>query len=311
MASVAFDNKTVINVAKIEGGATYKSTLRQFSASFINNVESVDASERRNLPHSYGIGDWLPPWRPRRSPQEEALNGMLQALKSATESYLEDSMSAAMLSVPLAWTAEQRDILHTVASSLGIETPAFGVPAGKLAARARGLSGDCSQDPSKLVLSVDFSRTAFTGQLWDEECGDYKYTRQMYELTLGSNDFDEKCQDEGEDACLNILGTALRKLTALPLPDLDHDKSDKLISGLVLYGENASDRRLNQVVKEVLLEQYVPSYGTGVSQAADHFDPVFAAAQALALQFFSPESKGSLVKPAHHADDQVLHKDLR
>ena len=67
---------------------------------------------------------------------------MLEAFKTATDSYLEVSISAAEITVPFPVSDSYLDSLRSACSSLSLHMPLYAQPpAGILAARANGIAG--------------------------------------------------------------------------------------------------------------------------------------------------------------------------
>ena len=282
VSSVYFANGATVDVAKIEGGPTYKDTMRKITTTFGPNgrFQTADVQTSSTGPSIY---DWLPP---RLRPQDattRSLTRMLNALKVATESYLEQPVSVASLSVPLPLVPSHEHTLRAAASSLSLRTHATGARAGILAAIGRGIDRDCYGDPEQLVLAIGYGRTALTAWLMEEDCGVFEHKRELYEPTLGSDSSHKKCGSGGIDDCLEGLRTALQNFsTVLPSDSHGYSVPHKRINELVLYGEGAADRRLHEIVREVLPDQYEAYYGTDNSTRNKLFDPVFGVAHVLA-----------------------------
>ncbi len=85
----------------------------------------------------------------------------------------------------------------------------------------------------------------------------------------------------GSDSSRDDLARALRKLTSLPLED-GNGEGLKQISELVLLGESESDRRLHDVLREVLAEHFGSLVTTANGERPRIIDPLFAASRGVA-----------------------------
>ena len=182
-------------------------------------------------------------------------------------------------------------------------------PAGKYAARANGIGGQCNydpyddhptwDDPEQLILTVDYSRAAITAILWFEECTVYENRRFLHEPSLGTDAlFLNGSQTTGPDTARAQLADALREITRLPLAT-GNGAGLTVISQLVMMGESADDPRLHDALVQVLRDEHshgdpVKVLGKVAFYAGGRVDPVFAASQGLAedclgrLQYVPP-----------------------
>lgn len=87
----------------------------------------------------------------------------------------------------------------------------------------------------------------------------------------------------GEDECSGVLRSALRQLVRVPERDSDGSILTQ-IGELVFHGEGTADRRLNDVLKEVLLERGDgrPVLTEKSYDSSGPLDPLFVASQSLA-----------------------------
>ena len=143
---------------------------------------------------------------------------MLEAFKTATDSYLEVSISAAEITVPFPVSDSYLDSLRSACSSLSLHMPLFAQPpAGILAARAnriayrvrRRISEQSRVDGvAQLILTVGYTRAAPTALLAVEECGVFEYRRVLHDTRHGVHGL-----SGGSDSSGNDLAHALRNIT--------------------------------------------------------------------------------------------------
>jgi hypothetical protein len=215
---------------------------------------------------------------------------MLKALKTATESYLEASISAAEVVVPFPVSDAYLDILRSTCFSLSLHMPMSAQPpAGILAAHAHGMVGKCNivtrdkgseqgqaDDPMQLILTVDYTQAAFTALLVVEECGVFEYRRILHDTSLGVDGL-----SGGSDTNRGDLVRALQSFTRLPLED-DNGGELERMSNLVLLGESAGDQRLHDVLKDVLGERFYRLATTVSGEHTKNIDPLYAASRGVA-----------------------------
>ena len=257
-----------------------------------------------------GIHERLPSWLGRYDATTKSLACILEAMKVATESQLEESVPQASISVPLPFVPAHKDALHSAASSLSLHTPVIVAGAGVLAAMARGIGKNCDQDPEQLVLAINYGRAALTALLLEVECGVFEYKRKLHDPYFGSDNVTSRCKFEGTDECVEGLKTALQHFTTLPVSDDGDAKRLEIISELVLYSEGAANRRLKEVLQEVILDQYDGHFDNDNGKRTKSFDPVYAAAQTLARTCWEHHT-GCLIEPKPSSDDGDRHSDLR
>lgn len=246
------------------------------------------------------LRDSLPPWLGGNNDNRtQSLFRMLKALKTATESYLEASLSTAEVVFPFPVSDSHLDTLRSACSSLSLYMPLSAQPpAGILAARAYNIGGSCKtaiadealgrkqvEDPEQLILTVDYSRAALTALLVAEECGVFDYRRVLHNTSLGADclSLSRGSNTPGCDSNnRSDLARALRGVVDLPLEG-GSGAGLKRIQELVLLGESAGDRLLHDVLREVLGEKS----GTLVTHVSERrarvIDPLYAASRGLAL----------------------------
>jgi hypothetical protein len=236
------------------------------------------------------LRDFLPPWLGGRSAHSQSLLRMLKALKTATESYLEDSISAAEVVVPFPVSDAYLDTLRSACFSLSLYMPMSAQPpAGILAARAHGIAGKCNtatadkasdqgqaDDPAQLILTVDYTHAALTALLVVEECGVFEYRRVLHDAHIGVDGL-----SGGSDNSRDDLARALRNVTRLPLEGGNGAGLER-ISNLVLLGESVGDQRLHDALEEVLGEQFGRLATTVSDERTEIIDPLYAASRGVA-----------------------------
>ena len=257
-----------------------------------------------------GLRDVLPPWlggHPPLNTTTQSLARMLRSLKTATESYLVDAgfvtgISTANIILPfqLQLNSTYRDAIRAAATSVSLKAPLAGGPsAGYFAAMAHGIEHLCDLDryteegdeatqefyypPAQLVLTVDYNQAALTAILFIEDCGYYEEQQVLHDVSLGARELSHYCSVVGEHECRSGLRSALHQL--IWETKLNSDEPTPLQTGeLVFHGEATADHRLNDVLKEVLLEQRdrQPVFTAKSYGSLDHLDPLFAASQYLA-----------------------------
>lgn len=303
IASIHFPNESAVDVAKIEGGPAYKQMMRatgvldECATAHCTSLDDnaawkpgTGAAAQAALGLQF-LRDYLPPWlggNDDRCPQ--SLSGMLKALKTATESYLQASLSTAEVVVPFPVAECFLDALRAACSSLSLQMPLSAQPpAGILAARAHGIGGNCNtgdDEPAQLILTVDYSRAALTALLVAEECGIFEVRRVLHDTRLGADALSRGSDAPGFNSSRGDLASALRDITRLPVKD-GNGEEVTLVGELVLLGESAGDRRLHDVLKEVLGEQS----GSPVTTVSDGrrriIDPLFAASRGVAQDCWS------------------------
>ena len=270
VASVHFGDGSSVDIAKIEGGPAYKQTMRIATisgSSALTHQQLLGTSEQSSMTSQIPIGvqsfrNFLPPWLGGRDARTQSLFRMLDALKTASKSYLEAPLMTAVVITPFRVTDAWLDALHSASSSLSLNlaTPTYFGP-GVLAAQAYGVGGDCEResgeaDPEQFILTVHYSRAALTANVLKEECKVFESWRGLHNLSLGTNSLSKNNDLPGSRSSRDELADALRGLTGLPLENGGNSAESEKIRQLVLIGESANDERLHDALKEALLEHY-------------------------------------------------------
>ena len=255
------------------------------------SLHNSGATHQRLKLQSYR--DYLPPWLGGHDHRFQPLPSMLRALKVATESYLGSPLSDTEVVVPFPVTNPFLDTLRSACSSLSLNMPMSAQPpAGIMAARARGIGGQCNavgdvdpsesnqqDDPEQLMLTVDYSRAAMTALLVFEECSVFEFRRVLHDTRLGA---DGLSGANDLNTPRDSLAAALRNVISLPLED-GNGAGLTQISELVLLGELAEDPLLHDALTEVLSECSHDLSASAWKRSMGSLDPLFAASRGLAL----------------------------
>lgn len=314
-SSIYYANGSALDIAKIEGSRRYKHVMRHVQATDVASVHEempeftylskavTRSSFLSRMQHSLPLPSFLHKALSRWQYQPldiTALEGMLLALKVATESYLGGPVTIADLAAPMPLSPLGQQILRSASSLAGLDR-AVGVQiAGQAAARANGIGtyyqyseeDHCDGGASpQVILTVDYSRAALTAILWIEDDSVFEYRRIRHDVGLGADAL-YRCQhSEIDEPCYERLAEALRQVVKMPLEDVEGDVPS-MIGGLVLLGEKATDWRLRQILQQVLTEQGVSiSMKKSEYEESDMIDPTFAAARGVAAASWSNQNE--------------------
>ncbi|KAL8723922.1 MAG: hypothetical protein Q9166_008220, partial [cf. Caloplaca sp. 2 TL-2023] len=287
VASIYFSNGSSVDLAKIEGGPAYKRMMRTAGSSTeatVRHPTLIDAFLHPRTQLSLALEslrNHLPPWIRPNDTTALPLSRMLQALRTASESYLETPLAGVEVVVPFPASDAFLRTLRSTCSSLGIYLPLSAPPpAGILAARAYGIGRGCPDDDQwydeQLILTVDYSRAALTALLVYEDCGYFEMGDDLHNTTLGADALSTSSDRGRAD-----LARALRKITRLPL-HIGNGAGLTEISELILIGESAGDKQLQDVLKEVLSEQSDSLLKGANERRTGVIDPIFAASRGVA-----------------------------
>jgi hypothetical protein len=263
-----------VDVVKVAGGQDYRQVM-----TYKYSPQSEEP-QLQETPISAPQERWhLPPWLGGKRRPATPVIPMLRTLKTATESYLEEQVTWVSIVLPFQQSGLFLEDLHASLPALSLKTP-------RLLRAAAGLTvwdTHCITDPKECsgdeepsnVLSVDYTKSAFTGTIFEEECCTYVSRNLVYYPSLG---FGAVAADP--TAGRERLQSALNKLINTSLGSVPDGKRDEILSNVVLTGEFGDDIILGEVVKKVLREQY-GSKAQSITQQKR--EPVFAAARAAAL----------------------------
>jgi hypothetical protein len=149
----------------------------------------------------------------------------LKALKTATESYLETSISTTEIVVLFPVTKVYYKTLRSACSAVSLHVPYSALDtAGIFATRAYGV---CSKhfrnstgeiplvdNPQQIILTVEYSRAALTALVVHEDSGVFEVRRVMHDTDLA---FDQL--RGGLERDIRMMETLLRELVCLPISD--------------------------------------------------------------------------------------------
>lgn len=129
VASVHFNDGPGVDIATVEGGPAYKQTMRIAAASGDNILayqQMLETSEQSSMTAQIPMGlqsfrDYLPPWLGGRDARTQSLFRMLNALKTASESYLEAPLTTAVVDMPFRVPNAYLDALRSASSSLSLD----------------------------------------------------------------------------------------------------------------------------------------------------------------------------------------------
>ncbi|KAI5240455.1 hypothetical protein E4T47_06139 [Aureobasidium subglaciale] len=258
MASVWYANGTAIDIVKLEGGPEYKHLMR----SVIANPDLPKACSEQ-ASQSMGVmllQDYLPSFATGSplDPDVETVNWMLRGLKGATEAFVEEPLTAVRISTNLP-RAPMVSILQPGVESLGLKYMETRMEATTILS-ILGLEGKCDSnpyklpdqmevpdDPPRLYLAIDYSRSGISAFLAEEDCGIGSVLRSFRNTSLGVEaDFPGKLED---------LTHALKHLTRQPVDEWGWITSSH-ISELVLLGESTNDTTLDEALQHILQANY-------------------------------------------------------
>lgn len=209
---------------------------------------------------------------------------MLQALKTATEAYLEEPIQHVVIAnpVPLESSDVYMETLNLATLTLGLK---LGIPhflAAIAAAVAYGIKGPCdnqynpNSDDDRMFVAINYNRAAFSAFLLEEECNIYEEVRSYHNQTLGS------ASEVPRNERFVAIKYALEEIIKEPYPD--KWGSSTTIQDVVVYGEATDDELLRSVLNEVfgrkleILEAATQHKGKGA------IDPLFAGSRGAAKE---------------------------
>lgn len=254
--SAHFRNGTSINIAKIEGSASYKAFMRK-----ITNDSSHTTTSQPQLPSIWSLTscplqDRFCRYWPDHGKWNNALYPMLAALRTAAEATLEQPVEELMLSYSGTreygvFVAELESALKNAGLKAIHSIPKFnGMMAGYLLAPAADARSDCRRQ----ILTVENTRMALIATLWEDDCGMYDYWRNLYSFDLGRDSL-QACFAQGRDDCDGQLRSALQDITRSPWRHPYGVSYPVVIEAVVMLGEAGADARMHAVLREVLKDQ--------------------------------------------------------
>lgn len=238
------------------------------------------------------LQDYLPSWTATEPVDfdAEAITWMLKGLKTATEAYVEEPMTAVSISSPflILRGSPFGHTLRTAVTSLGLNYK--GARTTSLAiTNIYGLEGQCDpdvyktpdqkdpDDPPQTYLAFDYGQAGISTFLVEEECGVTEVLREYHNTTLAANlEFPGK----REDLTL-VLQRIIRPLDAQN-HDAEFGKYSVEASELIMLGEFTEDAMLHEVLSEVFGNNYTVMRARSDERAKTHH-PLFAGSRAVAM----------------------------
>jgi hypothetical protein len=284
--SAFLPNGSSIDIAKVEGDATYKAYMLG------SREEPTKTVSAKWCPFSQRICQhW--PFKSIQTPN--ALAPILRALVTAAESTLETSVKSVAVSAYDIGTIDHKltkDDVRTALSELGVDSYDRLDHVVRQLAPALGLRGKCSEpytlpddltyhhDPEQIFFAIEYTRDALTAGLWREECGAMEMTGRLTPADLGLKAM-QSCRGEtaeNKQTCEESFKSALRSVST----DSSRNKHEEL-SAVLAFGECADDEALLTTLRQVLGEQYPNGDSVDLSRVRDFSsDLAFAGSRAMA-----------------------------
>jgi hypothetical protein len=148
-------------------------------------------------------------------------------------------------------------------------------------------AGKGFQASIRLLLTVEYTRSAQTAWLYFEEFGTFDTLRIEHHNELGAAALDECQASNGTANCLSPLKHAFRRLVKMPVNKIQWPSDNEVpnrVSDVVLLGDKAYDPRLKHALCDVLGEQVIllPKV-VAQSQGEGVVDPHYASARGDAI----------------------------
>lgn len=173
-----------------------------------------------------------------------------------------------------------------------------------------GLTGICSpyltpddpgyrRDPEQLVMSVEYTRSSTTATLWAEDCGSLEQRGQIHSTKLG-HDALEACRKTGNGSCDKDFMTALRSVSKEQI-----GTKKGTLGSVLLYGEQANDKSMTTMLRQVLREQFTNGESVDFSKAQElSEDQNFAGSRAAAWLEWEAKAREQL-ESQHDAAEEL------
>jgi hypothetical protein len=296
-------NDSYIDIAKVEGGATYKAYMLGLREEPVNVVSAPYCS----------FPQWVCQYWPFKSVRPlNPLAPILKALVTSADSALEMTVKSVAVSAYDIGTIDHESARNDVNAALeGPGVYCYGNldHVARQLAPALGIRGNCSEphvppndpayheDPARIYLTVEYTRDAMTAGLWTEECGVMEMTRRLNSVQLGHNAM-QTCRETARNktACEEILTSAMRSVSQDP----SRDKNEEIGLALV-FGECADDGFMLDAVRQVLKEQFPNGDSLDLSRVRNFSpDPAFAGSRAMAEAVWAAHGREY---DSHHADE--------
>lgn len=221
------------------------------------------------------LGRWQAPTTP-------PINAMLHALQAATEAYLGTNLNTSDLVTSTRLSESNRDLLDLELNRLGLRRTLGGfLSALNAAILANDIPWNRSYlsgiDEIRLILAVDYSRSALTAGLFIDETGVLDDHRFLQDVNIGAHASPSDLP-WSEELSLKRK-RLLQEVASLPVTDAGFELPGS-ISELVLIGDRANDHELLELLEDIV--------GTGPtttirdSKQYDSADPIFTAVKSVA-----------------------------
>lgn len=230
------------------------------------------------------LSSMWPTQPPPLTPQAQALLWMLNALKAATEAYIEQPIQYIIITNPLPLESSPiyHSTIHSASSTLGLRLGSTNFLNAQAAAEAYETKGTCDLLPDSYddyasdhpFLAINYNRAALSAFLIIEDCDIYEELRTVHDTTLGSgNDIPRA---ERHDAIKAALGDIVK-------PPYVHGTSTyKAIRDIVLLGESTNNEVLRAVLEEVLSRPFINLNIGASKERLKMVNPLFAASRGAA-----------------------------
>jgi hypothetical protein len=301
--SAFLPNGSYIDIAKIEGDATYKAYMLGLRGKPIKIVSPKYCPFSRQICQNWPFKSIQP---------QNPLAPVLKALIAAAESALGTNLNSAAVSAYDIGTINHqlaKDDVHAALAGLSVDSYDRLDHVVRQLAPALGIRGKCSEpytipddplyrhDPEQVLITVEYTRDSLTAVLWKEECGTMEMTSRLNSAELGYNAM-QTCRETSEDktTCEETFKAALRSVSA----DLSRYEHQGIASVLAI-GECAGDEDMLTALRQVLEEQISNGGLVDFSRVREFSpDPAFAGSRAMAKAVWA----------AHGSEHEHYHKEL-
>jgi hypothetical protein len=283
--SAFLPNGSYIDIAKVEGNATYKAYMLGLREEPINIVSP------RYCPFSQQACQY---WPFKSVQKQNPLAPILKTLVATAESALETTINFVAVSAYDLGAIDYesaKDDVQTALSEVNVDGYNRLDHVARQLAPALGIQGNCSgpyilpEDPlyhhdlEQILLTIEYTRGSLTAGLWREECGVMEMTNRLNPIELGHNAM-QTCKRTATDktACDETFKSALRSASK----DSSRDEREEIGSVLV-FGENADDDAMLVMLREILGEQFSAGESVDLSRVPNFSpDPAFAGSRSMA-----------------------------
>jgi hypothetical protein len=298
--SAVLPNGSYIDIAKVEGNATYKAYMLGLREEPINIVSP------KYCPFSQDVCQY---WPFKGVQTQNALAPILKALVATAESALETTINSVAVSAydlgAIDYESAKNDV-QTALSEVNFDGYNRLDHVARQLAPALGFQGNCSdpyilpedplchRDPEQILFTIEYTRDSLTAGLWKEECGVMSMTNRLNSIELG-HDAMQACKRTATDqrTCDDAFKSALRKLSE----DASRDEHER-IGPVLVFGERADEDAMLKSLREVLGKQFPNGDSVDLTSVRGFSpDPAFAGSRAMAAAVW--EAHGS-ENEGHH-----------